>query len=59
MRAGDDPATSVVDAGVVHHRLRNLVVVGTSTFPTFSRAAPSLTAAAPSVCAAQQLLQPR
>jgi choline dehydrogenase-like flavoprotein len=56
LRMGADPATSVVDAGLVHHRLRNLVVVGTSTFPTCSSANPSLTAAALSLRAAQLLL---
>ncbi|MGR3198875.1 MAG: GMC oxidoreductase [Paracoccus sp. (in: a-proteobacteria)] len=56
LRMGDDPASSVVDAGMVHHRLRNLVVVGTSTFPTCSCANPSLTAAALSVRAAGLLL---
>ena len=56
LRMGDDPATSVVDAGLVHHRLRNLVVVGTSTFPSCSAANPSLTAAALSLRAAKSLL---
>ncbi|WYK06291.1 GMC oxidoreductase [Cereibacter sphaeroides f. sp. denitrificans] len=53
---GSDPARSVVDAGLVHHRLRNLVVVGTSTFPTCSAANPSLTAAALSLRAADLLI---
>lgn len=56
LRMGHDPATSVVDAGLLHHQLRNLVVVGTSTFPTCSCANPSLTAAALSLRAARRLL---
>ncbi len=55
LRMGAEPETSVVDAGMVHHRLRNLVVVGTSTFPTCSCANPSLTAAALSLRAARGL----
>jgi choline dehydrogenase-like flavoprotein len=49
---GADPATSVVDAGQVHHRWRNLTVVGTPVFPTCSAMNPSLTAAALSLRAA-------
>lgn len=56
LRLGVDPADSVVDAGQVHHRLRNLVAVGTSVFPTCSAAAPSLTAAALSIRAARSIL---
>ena len=56
LRMGNDPSTSVVDAGLVHHQLRNLVVVGTSTFPTCSCANPSLTAAALSLRAAKIFL---
>ena len=56
LRMGNDPHMSVVDAGLVHHQLRNLVVVGTSTFPTCSCANPSLTAAALSLRAAKMLL---
>lgn len=52
LRMGSDPATSVVDAGLVHHRWRNLTVVGTATFPTCGIANPSLTAAALSLRAA-------
>jgi len=56
LRMGADPATSVVDAGQLHHRWRNLAVVGTSVFPTSSCSAPSLTAAALSLRAARRLL---
>lgn len=55
LRMGVDPASSVVDGGMVHHRLRNLAVVGTSTFPSCSCANPSLTAAALSLRAARGL----
>lgn len=57
LRMGDDPARSVVDSDMIHHQLRNLVVVGTSTFPSCSSANPSLTAAALSLRAARRLFQ--
>ncbi len=56
LRMGTDPATSVVDDQMIHHRYRNLVVVGTSVFPTCSCANPSLTAAALSLRAASHIL---
>lgn len=43
---GLDPSNSVVDVRQIHHRLRNLVVVGSSVFPTCPPANPSLTVAA-------------
>ncbi len=43
---GDDPTTSVVDADMIHHRLRNLYVVGNSVYPTGAPANPTLTNAA-------------
>ena len=52
LRMGKDPALSVIDANLVHHRWRNLTVVGTATFPTCGIANPSLTAAALSLRAA-------
>jgi len=52
LRMGADPATSVIDAGMIHHRWRNLMVVGSSTFATCSCANPSLTVAALSLRAA-------
>lgn len=55
LRMGDDAATSVIDSGQIHHRWRNLVVVGSSVFPTCSCANPSLTVAALSLRAARQL----
>ncbi len=53
---GVDPASSVVDAGLVHHTVRNLVVVGSSVFPTAPPANPSLTLCALSLRAARRLL---
>ncbi|WAJ27054.1 GMC oxidoreductase [Antarcticirhabdus aurantiaca] len=55
LRMGSNPATSVVDASLIHHRYRNLVVVGSSTFATCSTANPSLTVAALSLRAASRL----
>jgi choline dehydrogenase-like flavoprotein len=52
---GTDPADSVVDAGLVSHRVRNLVVLGSSVFPTASPANPTLTIAALSLYAARRL----
>jgi choline dehydrogenase-like flavoprotein len=55
LRMGDDPAESVVDAGQIHHDVRNLVVVGSSVFPTSGSAPPSLTVAAMSLRTARLL----
>jgi choline dehydrogenase-like flavoprotein len=55
LRMGTDPAQSVVDAGQIHHEIRNLVVVGSSVFPTAGSAPPSLTVAALSLRAAHLL----
>jgi choline dehydrogenase-like flavoprotein len=52
---GNDPATSVVDRHLIHHRIRNLVVLGASAFPTASPAYPTLTIAALSLWAADHL----
>jgi choline dehydrogenase-like flavoprotein len=56
LRMGSDAAASVVDQGLLHHRLRNLAVVGTATFPSCSCANPSLTAAALSLRAARGMV---
>lgn len=56
LRMGRDPRDSVVDADLVHHRLRNLIVMGTSVMPGCGTANPSLTAAALSLRAAERLL---
>lgn len=52
---GNDPTNSVVDKNLVHHQLRNLLVMGSSVFPTCSPANPSLTISALSLHAADQL----
>lgn len=56
LRMGDDPATSVIDANLIHHQYRNLVIVGTAGFPSSSCANPALTAAALSLRAAERLM---
>jgi choline dehydrogenase-like flavoprotein len=53
---GNDPATSVVDRWMVHHRVRNLVVLGGSAFPTGSPSNPTLTISALSMRSASHLL---
>ncbi|SDR84995.1 Choline dehydrogenase [Halopseudomonas xinjiangensis] len=55
LRMGENGDGSVVDANMIHHTMRNLVVVGTSTYPSCSPANPSLTAAALSLRAANLL----
>lgn len=55
LRMGDDPADSIVNRDLVHHQLRNLIVAGTSVFPTCPASPPSLTAAALSLRAADCL----
>lgn len=52
---GDDPKTSVVDRRLLHHRLRNVAVLGSSVFPTCPPANPSLTICALSTYAAEHL----
>lgn len=46
LRMGSDPGTSVVDAKQIHHDVRNLVVVGSSVFPSGPNSNPSLSVAA-------------
>jgi choline dehydrogenase-like flavoprotein len=53
---GNDPATSVVDRHLIHHKYRNLLVLGSSAYPTASPAYPSLTISALSLWAADHLL---
>lgn len=55
LRMGQADDGSVVDGQMLHHRMRNLVVVGTATYPSCSPANPSLTAAALSIRAANLL----
>jgi choline dehydrogenase-like flavoprotein len=52
---GNDPASSVVDRHLIHHQVRNLMVLGGSAFPTSSPANPTLTIAALSLWAANHL----
>jgi choline dehydrogenase-like flavoprotein len=52
---GDNPATSIVDRWMVHHRVRNLAVLGGSAFPTGSPANPSLTISALALWSAAHL----
>ncbi|HME41153.1 MAG TPA: GMC family oxidoreductase [Steroidobacteraceae bacterium] len=53
---GNDPATSVVDRHLIHHTYRNLLVLGSSAYPTASPAYPSLTVSALSLWAADHVL---
>ncbi len=53
LRMGRSPETSVVDSGQVHHKVRNLAIVGSSVFPTCPNANASLTVAALSLRAAE------
>jgi choline dehydrogenase-like flavoprotein len=53
---GDDPATSVVDRHLIHHEFRNLLVLGSSAYPTASPAYPTLTVSALSLWAADHVL---
>ena len=56
VRMGQDPRTSVVDRHLIHHTIRNLLVLGGSAFPTISPANPTLTISALSLWAADHLL---
>ncbi len=52
---GTDKTTSIVDRHLIHHELRNLLVLGASAFPTASPAYPTLTVSALSLWAADHL----
>ena len=52
---GDDPETSVVDKYLKHHKIRNLLILGSGSFPTCSPANPALTVSALSLWAADHL----
>jgi choline dehydrogenase-like flavoprotein len=52
---GDDPNRSIVDRNLVHHQLRNLLVLGSSAFVTASPTHPTLTLSALSLWAADHL----
>ncbi len=51
---GENPEDSIVDAGLVHHQVRNLLLLGGSVFPTASPANPTLTLSALSLYAADR-----
>jgi choline dehydrogenase-like flavoprotein len=53
---GREPATSVVDEWMVHHRVRNLAVLGGSGFATGSPANPTLTISALALRTAEHLM---
>jgi choline dehydrogenase-like flavoprotein len=55
-RMGTDPNSSVVDAGLVHHIVRNLLVLGSGAFPSCPAANPTLILSALSVLAARKLM---
>jgi choline dehydrogenase-like flavoprotein len=52
---GTSPADSIVDRHLVHHDVRNLLVLGASSFPTASPSYPSVTVSALSLWAADHL----
>jgi choline dehydrogenase-like flavoprotein len=56
---GDDPEASVVDRHLIHHKLRNLVVLGSGAFPTAAPANPTLTLSALSLWAADKVFSSR
>ncbi|MCP4005679.1 MAG: GMC family oxidoreductase [bacterium] len=53
----DDPAIGVADRHLIHHEVRNLLVLGGSAFPSSSPANPTLTISALSLWAADHLLR--
>lgn len=55
-RMGLDPNTSVVDPQLVHHRVRNLLALGSGAFPTCPAANPTLILSALSLRSAYKLL---
>ena len=53
---GEDPANSIVDGYLVHHQIRNLLVLGASSFPTATPILPTLTVSALSLRSADHFL---
>jgi choline dehydrogenase-like flavoprotein len=53
---GTDPADSVIDRNLVHHQIRNLLVLGSGAFPTATPISPTLTLSAMSLLAADHLM---
>jgi gluconate 2-dehydrogenase alpha chain len=58
-RMGDDPESAVVDRYGFSHEVRNLAVVGASTFPTTGGHNPTLTVQALAWRTAQRLVDDR
>lgn len=54
---GDDPEDSVIDSQLRHHKIRDLVVLGTGAFPTAGPANPTLTMCALSLRSADLLFE--
>lgn len=52
---GDDPSNSVVDRCLKHHQIRNLLVLGSGSYPSSTPANPALTLSALSLWAADRL----
>jgi choline dehydrogenase-like flavoprotein len=52
---GNSPDESIVDRHLIHHRYRNLLVLGASAFPTASPSYPTVTVSALSLWAADHL----
>ncbi|HEY1726733.1 MAG TPA: GMC family oxidoreductase [Steroidobacteraceae bacterium] len=50
---GEDPASSIVDGHLVHHQIRNLLILGASSFPTATPILPTLTVSALSLRSAE------
>jgi choline dehydrogenase-like flavoprotein len=55
---GTDPARSLIDRNLIHHQIRNLVVLGAGAFPTATPILPTLTVSALSLWAADGLFGP-
>jgi choline dehydrogenase-like flavoprotein len=53
LRSGSSASSSVLNQNAIHHDVKNLIVVGSSTFTTCPPANPSLTVAATALRAAQ------
>ena len=53
---GSDPNDSVVDRNLLHHKIKNLVVAGASSFPSVAPANPTLTLSALSLWSADNLV---
>lgn len=52
---GNNPQDSIVDRHLIHHQIRNLLVLGASAYPTASPSYPSVTISALSLWAADHL----